>query len=180
MNRTDFPLTTPRTRRTLATIAAVVTLVLTAHVGAQTGPRGGHHGGHHGGGGEDLVAGTLLATKASLNLDTSQQQAWDAALAQSKTAFDAVRANRQQVKTALQAELAKATPDLAAIAAQQDQALQQNIAQRVAVRNQWLNVYAMLSAEQKAVVRDAINARLARMGTSREGMKGRHHAPGNG
>ncbi|MEO5702200.1 MAG: Spy/CpxP family protein refolding chaperone [Casimicrobiaceae bacterium] len=176
MNRPDIPRATPRIRRTLATLAAIAALGLTAHAGAQPGPRGGHDGG----GGEDLVARTLLATKASLNLNTSQQQAWDAAVAQSRAAFDSIRANRQQLKTALQAELAKPAPDLVAIAAMEDQVLQQNIPQRVAARNHWLNVYAMLSPEQKAIVRDAISARLARMEGFRERMKGRHHAPGNG
>ncbi|HEV2043023.1 MAG TPA: periplasmic heavy metal sensor, partial [Casimicrobiaceae bacterium] len=63
----------------------------------------------------------LQRIQAKLNLNTSQQQQWDAAVAQSKTVRDAMRANFQQLKTATQAELAKADPDLAALASLSDQ-----------------------------------------------------------
>jgi len=62
--------------------------------------------------------------QAKLNLNTSQQQQWDAAIAQSKAAHDAIRANFQQLKAATQAELAKSDPDLAALASLSDQSQQ--------------------------------------------------------
>ena len=52
----------------------------------------------------------LQRIQAKLNLNTSQQQQWDAAVAQSKAAHLAIKANFQQLKTATQAELAKADP----------------------------------------------------------------------
>ena len=116
----------------------------------------------------------LQRIQAKLNLNTSQQQQFDAAVAQSKAVHDAIRANFQQLKTATQTELAKAEPDLAALAALADQVQQQNIAQRKQARAAWLALYGTFSAEQKATVRDAINARMARMDAFRQRMQDRH------
>jgi hypothetical protein len=116
----------------------------------------------------------LQRIQAKLNLNTSQQQQWDAAVTQSKTVHGAMRANFQQLKTATQAELAKADPDLAALASLSDQVQQQNIAQRKQARTAWLALYGTFSAEQKATVRDAINARMARMDAFRQRMQDRH------
>ena len=116
----------------------------------------------------------LQQIQAKLNLNTSQQQQWDAAVAQSKTVHEAMRANFQQLKAATQAELAKTDPDLAALASLSDQVQQQNIAQRKQARAAWLALYGTFSAEQKATVRDAINARMARMDAFRQRMQDRH------
>ena len=116
----------------------------------------------------------LQRIQAKLTLNTSQQQQWDAAVAQSKTVREAMRANFQQLKAATQAELAKADPDLAALASLSDQVQQQNIAQRKQARAAWLALYDTFSAEQKATVRDAINARMARMDAFRQRMHDRH------
>ena len=115
----------------------------------------------------------LQRIQAKLNLNTSQQQQWDAAVAQSKTVHEAMRANFQLLKAATQAELAKADPDLAALASLSDQVQQQNIAQRKQARTAWLALYGTFSAEQKATVRDAINARMARMDAFRQRMHDR-------
>src|SRR6202165_5556090 len=82
--------------------------------------------------------------QAKVNLNTSQQQQWDAAVAQSKAAHDAIRANFQQLKTATQAELAKSDPDLAALASLSDQLQQQNVAQRKQARAAWLAAFGNL------------------------------------
>ena len=116
----------------------------------------------------------LQRIQAKLNLNTSQQQQFDAAVAQSKTVHEAMRANFQQLKAATQAELAKTDPDLAALASLADQVQQQNIAQRKQARAAWLALYGTFSAEQKATVRDAINARMARMDAFRQRMQDRH------
>jgi phosphoenolpyruvate-protein kinase (PTS system EI component) len=112
----------------------------------------------------------LQRIQAKLNLNTSQQQQWDAAVAQSKAAHQAIRANFQQLKTATQAELAKTDPDLAALATLSDQLQQQNIAQRQQARAAWLALYGTFSADQKTTVKDAINARMARMDAFRQRM----------
>ncbi len=119
----------------------------------------------------------LQRIQAKLNLNTSQQQQFDAAVAQSKAAHQAMRANFQQLKTATQAELAKAAPDLAALATLSDQVQQQNIPTRQQARAAWLALYATFSAEQKATVRDAITARMARMEAFRQHMH--DHLPGS-
>jgi phosphoenolpyruvate-protein kinase (PTS system EI component) len=115
----------------------------------------------------------LQPIQAQLNLNTSQQQQWDAAVAQSKAAHQAIRANFQQLKTATQAELAKADPDLAALATLSDQLQQQNIAQRQQARAAWLALYGTFSADQKATARDAINARMARLDALRQRLRAR-------
>jgi len=80
----------------------------------------------------------LERMQSKLNLNTSQQQQWDAAVAQSKVARDAMRANFQQLKDATKAELAKADPDLGSLASLSDQVQQQNIDQRKKARAAWL------------------------------------------
>ena len=105
----------------------------------------------------------LQRIQAQLNLNTAQQQQWAVAVAQRKTAHEAMRANFQQLKAATQDELAKAAPDLSALATLSDQVQQQNIAQRKQARAAWLALYGTFSDEQKATVRDAINAGMARM-----------------
>ena len=112
----------------------------------------------------------LQRIQAKLNLNTSQQQQWNAAVTQSKAAHQAIRANFQQLKTATQAELAKSDPDLAALATLSDQLQQQNIAQRQQARAAWLALYGTFSADQKTTVKDAINARMARMEAFRQRM----------
>jgi protein CpxP len=112
----------------------------------------------------------LQRIQAKLNLNTSQQQQWEAAVAQSKAAHQAIRANFQQLKTATQAEVAKTDPDLAALATLSDQLQQQNIAQRQQARAAWLALYGTFSADQKTTVKDAINARMARMEAFRQRM----------
>ena len=121
--------------------------------------------------GGSLPLAVLQKIQAKLNLNTSQQQQWDTAVAQSKTAHDAIRANFQQLKTATQAELAKSDPDLAALASLSDQLQQQNIAQRKQARTAWLALYGTFSADQKTTVKDAINARMARMDAFRQKMR---------
>src|SRR6202158_767528 len=92
----------------------------------------------------------LQRIQTKLNLNTSQQQQWDAAVAQSKTVHDAISANFQQLKAATQAELAKADPDLAALASLSDQVQQQNIAQRKQARTAWLAPFGSIFREQRA------------------------------
>src|ERR1700688_3387258 len=111
--------------------------------------------------------------QAKLNLNSSQQQQWGGAGAQSKGALDAIRANFQQLKTATQAELAKSDPDLAALASLSDQLQQQNVAQRKQARAAWLAPYGTFSAAPKTTVKDDINARMARMDAFRQRMQNR-------
>jgi hypothetical protein len=97
----------------------------------------------------------------------------DAVVAQTQAARQTARAGFDQIKVATQAELAKAEPDLASLAAQTDVIRDQGAATRKTVRDAWLALYATFSSAQKAVVRDAIVAKLASMEQFRAQMRGR-------
>jgi Spy/CpxP family protein refolding chaperone len=105
----------------------------------------------------------LARVQAQLNLDTSQQLQWDNVVALGKSARAAARANFEQIDTALQAELTKSEPDLAAVAAFADGVRQQNAALHRQTRDAWLALYATFSPEQKAITRDALKAWIGRM-----------------
>ena len=158
----------PRIRRTALAAAAALALSLAATAGgaqpAVAAVPGAPampavHGMH---GGLDVMPRMLERVKDRLALNTSQQTMWDAVVAQGKAAREAGRANRGSVRDALEAELAKPEPDLAAVAAAADGVEQQNRALRRQVRDQWLALYATFSPEQKAVVRDLLQRKLAR------------------
>jgi Spy/CpxP family protein refolding chaperone len=149
----------------LAALAAIALIGMAG--GALAQPAHFHHGGPAGGGD---VALAIAALKGQLNLNTSQQQMWDNTAANMRAAHQAARANMQQVHDALAAELAKAEPDLAAVAAVGDEVRAKNAAVHKQVRDGWLALYATFTPEQKAVVRDALSRRMARM----EQMRQRH------
>ncbi len=145
----------------LAALAATAVLALT---GAVAMAQPGHGAGHpHGAPGGMEIEHVLGSVKGQLNLNTSQQIMWDNAVAQTKSAHETGRANMQKVHEAMKAELAKPEPDLAGVAAAADSTQASNQALRKDVRNQWLQVYATFSPEQKAVVRDALAKQVARM-----------------
>jgi len=131
-----------------------------------------HHHGFGGPGGD--VAMAIAALKGQLNLNTSQQQQWDSAVAASKAAHAQMRANAQQIQTALSTELAKAEPDLAAVAAVGDNVRNQNQALHKQVRDGWLAIYATFTPDQKAVVKNALSQRIARMQQMREKFQAAH------
>lgn len=109
----------------------------------------------------------LQQIKSQLQLNTSQEQQWDAVVAQGKAARATARTNFAQVHTALQTELAKPEPDLAAVAALSDGVRQQNETLRKQTRDAWLALYANFTPEQKALARDTIKAGLDRMAARR-------------
>ena len=114
----------------------------------------------------------LSRAKSDLKLNTSQQLQWDAVVGQTKAAHDAGRANFEQVKSALQAELAKPEPDFAAVAAIADCVRDQHAALHKQTRNAWLALYATFTPEQKATARDAIKSRIERMQQRRGAFRG--------
>jgi hypothetical protein len=116
------------------------------------------------------------AGEAQPNLDTSQPWRWDAVAAQAKAGHEAARANFAQVKDALQAELAKPEPDLAAVAATADSMRQRNEALHKATRDAWLALYATFTPAQKLVVRDTLKAGIEAMAAHRR----MHRPPATG
>ena len=149
-------------------IAAAVAATLAVAAGSVAAQPG--HGMKHGGF-DQMVPQLLVKAKESLNLNTSQQLMWDNAVAATKAARETGRTNRGQVKAALEAEIAKAEPDLAALSATADAVEQQNRTLRHQVRAQWLALYATFTPEQKAVVRTLLQERLARAESFRERMR---------
>lgn len=147
-------------RRAPAALAAALMMSIGAAAFAQ-GPGIGHRGPHggHGGGQIEYV---IASVKDRLALNNSQQVMFDSALAAAKAAREAGRNEMDKMRTAMQAELSKAEPDLPALAAAGD-AAQANVQTiRRQVRDQWLQLYATFSPAQKAVVRDVLAQRFER------------------
>ncbi len=170
MNARNQQRQSTRRVRGLATLAAVLSLGLAGAAVAQPF-------GHHGSGGPHGMIEQIVQS-GKLTLDSSQQLARDRAVEASKAAHQQAIANRQSLHAAMQAELAKPEPNLASVAAAADQVQQQNQGLRKSVRDQWLALYAMLTPEQKAVVRDAMTQRMARADSFRNHMRERFHGPG--
>lgn len=157
-------------RRITATAALALTMALGAGA-ALAQPMGGPHGGPHGPGAADEMIGRLIAhAQAQLNFNTLQQQMFNTAVADSKKLHTLTQPIRQKVRDVLQAELAKPEPDLAAVAAAADAAMDQARALRKPVRDEWLQLYATFTPEQKAVVRDLMQKRMARADSFRQRM----------
>ena len=141
--------------------AAALALALSAATSAQAfgGPGAAGGPGMHGG-----IAGPQMieSIKSRLNLNTAQQLQFDQVAAQGKAAREAGRTDMLKVREATRAELAKAEPDLAAIAVIADEARAKHQAAQQAVRTAWLKLYADFSAEQKAVVKEFLTQRMDR------------------
>jgi hypothetical protein len=125
--------------------------------------------GHHGHDSDPLAV--MAGLQAQLKLNTSQQMQFDNAVAQSRAAHTAMRDGLAQLKAASQSELAKSAPDLGSLAAMSDQVQQQNSGLRKQARAAWLALYDTLSADQKLIVRDAINDRIAKAEAFRAQMR---------
>ena len=104
----------------------------------------------------------LGSLRSELDLNTAQQQQWDNAAALSSAARSAFRSSMQERRSAVQAELAKAEPDFAALAAASDATTQQLSTLHKQARDAWLALYATFTPEQKAIARDAIKDRIAK------------------
>jgi periplasmic protein CpxP/Spy len=154
-------------KRTLVFLLAAAALSgIGLHAFAQSAPTVPPPGGpgfHRHGSEMGDPLGVLLRIKGDLNLNTSQQQQWDDAVALSKAAHQTIRNNIAQLVAATQAQVATAAPDLRALAAQSDTLQAQNLAARQQARAAWLALYDTFGAEQKAVVANALSARLSRM-----------------
>jgi hypothetical protein len=155
----------------IARVAGVLAIALIAAGSQMTLAQPHGRGSDHG----LAIEQVLASLKSQLNLNTSQQVMWDNAVAQAKAARASARAGMDQVHAALKAELAKAEPDFAAVATIADQLQATNQAVRKQVRDEWLRLYATFSPAQKAVVRDAVRERVARMEAFRDKMKERFH-----
>ena len=128
------------------------------------------HGGKFGG---SPLAHAILSLKTQLNLTPAQETQLNAAIAAGQAARDAARQSRQTVMQLAKDELAKPTPDLAKVAAAQDQAMDAATTARRGVQNQLLQLYATFTPAQVAVVKDALQHRMDRMDSFRDRMRHR-------
>jgi len=138
------------------------------------------HGPGHGPGpgmGMDIEH-VLAGLQAQLNLNPLQQGLWEAAIAGSKSARTSAHANMKTLHDALAAELANASPNLKNVADVADQIQASNQTLRRDVRKQWLALYATFTADQVAVVRTALQQKLARMDSFHAKMLQRMQQPG--
>jgi Spy/CpxP family protein refolding chaperone len=110
-----------------------------------------------------------------LNLTPAQRTQWDAMVQKSKAQFEAMRAAHHEMHEAMQAELAKPEPDLAALAAKADAARARGMAAHKELRDGWLKLYATMSPEQKGVVKKAILWHMEKMHHMRMRMMHHHH-----
>ena len=120
----------------------------------------------------------IASLKTQLNLSASQQSLWDSAIAASKSAHQATRANRQALHQTMTDELAKAEPNLAALASQSDQIHASNQTIRNQARDEWLKLYAALSGSQKSVVKGAIQQKMVHAGGMMKRIRERFNGPG--
>jgi Spy/CpxP family protein refolding chaperone len=167
-------MTTRHTLRGITWIAAVAMATAFGMGAALAQPVGGPHG--HGGpggpGGGDAMIGHLIAeARAELKLNTMQQEMFDKAVADSKTAREKARGRHSKVRDTLQAELAKPEPNLAAVAAAADATMEEGRMERKAIRDEWLAFYEKLGPEQKAVVRDRLQKRMSEGESFRQKMR---------
>ena len=156
----------------LRRITAATALALATTLGAGVAlaqPAGGPHGP---GAGEQMIGHLIEQARAQLNLNTSQQMAFDTAVAHGKEAREKSRALHQNLKAKMQAELQNPAPNLAGIAAMADDVEQQTRTLRHQVRDEWLAFYTnSLVAEQKAIVADMTKKRMAHAETFRQRMR---------
>lgn len=149
-----------RSCRRASLVAAALMMSMGAAAFAQ-GPGIGHRGPHGGLGGSQIEY-VIASVKDRLALDSSQQVMFDSALAATKAARQAGRAEMEKMRANVQAELSKAEPDLAGLAAAGDAAHANMQTLRRQVRDQWLQLYATFSPTQKAVVREVLAQRFER------------------
>ena len=108
-----------------------------------------------------------------LHLTPEQEKTWQSLEQQRKEMFKASWEQRKALRARIKSELDRGEPDLAALAAETDRSMDEQIHKRRQLRDQWLKLYAQLSPEQKAIVKDAIKARMDKSERMRE--KFRHH-----
>jgi Spy/CpxP family protein refolding chaperone len=149
-------------RRVAVMVSALAFTLGSSAVLAQPGPGAGFgHGAGRGPGGDNL--GQIFAQfKTQLALTPDQEAKWSAAVAVGKESRQRTRVLMQQTHDQVKAALSKDSPDLQAISTMMDAARQQAFELRKPARAAWLDLYASLSPQQKAIVRDALLARMQR------------------
>ncbi len=104
-----------------------------------------------------------------LRLDHAQKAQFDHAVAATRRALMAVAFSVLEVKEDVLVELAKARPDLEALARAQEAAIERNRPLFREARREWARLYAMLDPEQVRIARRFVEEKMARLeGLGRE------------
>ena len=125
-------------------------------------------------GGGDFVMG-IAALKGQLNLNTSQQAMWDNAVAAGKAARDSARANHAASarRADRRARQGRAGSRRGRRRCGRRARTRTRPSQHRQVRDAWLNLYSTFTPDQKTVVKNALQQKLARMEQFREKMQQR-------
>jgi len=119
-----------------------------------------------------------------LNLSAQQEELWKQAQAAQRDAHRSMRAQGEETRAKLRAEIDKPGADLKQFAQLRDQLGAQMHAQMDAIRKQaraaWFAVYDALDANQKEQVRVAIRDGMDRMGRHHGGRHGGHRGEMHG
>lgn len=118
------------------------------------------------------VRATLVDLQQSLQLTPPQQRQFARALAATQEVLPQLRANHKAMFDATTNELEKAVPDLAALAVLRDDTVLADLALRQRARAEWLALYALLTPEQVAILREELKRRAEQMDTLRAVLPG--------
>ena len=110
----------------------------------------------------------ITKVERKLNLTAEQKEQFDVALAASKVAFLAIEANHKDLKQFAETELANARPNLEALSGEFDDAMEFGRNATRKARAEWLKLYAMLSDEQVAIVKEELREKVALVSWIRE------------
>ncbi|MGH8772341.1 MAG: Spy/CpxP family protein refolding chaperone [Pyrinomonadaceae bacterium] len=144
----------------VALLAAGATSAVVAH-SEGSGAAHQHHWKKH-------AAEQWAKLKADLNLNPAQDFAWQQIAEKRAALHQERRADRVALKETMKQELAKSEPDFARIVRQRQQVQEQSLKSRSELDDMQIKLYESFNTEQKAVMRDAMKARLQRMEQWRE------------
>ena len=110
----------------------------------------------------------ITKVERQLNLTPEQRVQYDVALNATKAAFVSIEASHKALKEFAEIELANDRPNLDLVVAELDDAIDANRIDSRKARAEWLKLYAMLSAEQVAIVKSALQDKLKLVSWIRE------------
>lgn len=133
------------------------------------------HGNPHGGMG--MMGGIFSPqAQAKLQLTSGQTQQLEAIRTRMKEMRQAMRQEGRQFHQAMQVEMAKPAPDLAHLAQLREQMFNKGHQEMQAIQNDALNLYAGMSPQQKGMVKQLMQERMARWDAKRKAHE-THSAP---
>ncbi len=118
--------------------------------------------------GKANLAQRLETVKSQLNLNATQDAQFTVAKAASDKAMAAGKAAHMNVRTATQAEMGKADPDLGKLLTLRETSREAASVERKAATAEWAKFLNLLNPEQKTVVKSLLVDRMHRAAAMRE------------